>query len=293
MKINRTYSLDIQTTVAGSSIVVKNPLTCEFSVQRNIFASQNTSLFRVYNLSELTRNAVYKDEYDLNLYRTCVMRAGYENFQSIIFSGNIKKAFSYRRSGDVNFVTEIEAYDNSYATAASCSEWQIQNQVSKAAVINRLIGELKGVTRGSVAEISGTYKRGFVAHGFTWDILQEVTGGQCFIDNGKVNVLEENDCISGGITILNSNFGLMGTPRRQQNILKAEIIFEPRLMVGQSISLNSDTIPEVFNGTYKIVGIEHSGVISEAVGGTCKTSVSLLLPTDRLNSIISSGEIYL
>ena len=52
------------------------------------------------------------------------------------------------------------------------------------------------------------------------------------------------------------------------------MIFEPRLQIGQFIDIQSKT-ETIYNGTYKVIGIEHSGTISDSQSGTCKTKVSL------------------
>ena len=53
------------------------------------------------------------------------------------------------------------------------------------------------------------------------------------------------------------------------------MLFEPRLMVSQGVTLKSDTAKN-FVGTYKIVGLTHRGTISGAVNGECRTTVSML-----------------
>ena len=52
------------------------------------------------------------------------------------------------------------------------------------------------------------------------------------------------------------------------------MIFEPRLQIGQFVRIKSQT-ETFYNGVYKVVGIEHSGIISDAQSGQCKTKVSL------------------
>ena len=52
------------------------------------------------------------------------------------------------------------------------------------------------------------------------------------------------------------------------------MIFEPRLQIGQFVEIESKT-ETIYNGTYKVVGIEHTGMISDAQSGQCKTKVRL------------------
>jgi hypothetical protein len=67
-------------------------------------------------------------------------------------------------------------------------------------------------------------------------------------------------------------------------MLDFEMLFEPRLTIGQTVQLKSDT-NRIFNGIYKVMGFEHSGTISDAVAGPCKTSVSLWLGTQVLETV--------
>lgn len=62
------------------------------------------------------------------------------------------------------------------------------------------------------------------------------------------------------------------------------MLFEPRLTIGQQVQLQSQT-NRIFNGMYKVMGFEHSGMISPAVGGDCKSSVSLWLGTQVLETV--------
>jgi len=68
---------------------------------------------------------------------------------------------------------------------------------------------------------------------------------------------------------------LLGTPKKSQNRIIVEILFEPAITVGQQVELQSRTLPNEFNQSYKVLGIEHYGTISGAKGGKLKTVLSL------------------
>jgi hypothetical protein len=53
----------------------------------------------------------------------------------------------------------------------------------------------------------------------------------------------------------------------------AESIFEPGLKLGQMIDLKTSF--SKLSGKYKVLGVTHSGTISDAVSGKCKTTASL------------------
>lgn len=282
-KWQRKYRLLIEGTDGKVHEIADNPhlLTLNLSIVRNNLASANTGNLRIYNLNQSTRDAIFKDHYTVSDFRTIKLQAGYstEPVLPTIFKGNINYCLSYREEGAVDFVTEINAFDYGAAISNSYSKWNKGPGASKNDIIDQLISDMStqgGVSRGKVSTFTGTYPRAFIAMGNTWDIMQRETARHCFIDNGAVNCLLDDDCISGDISEISSETGLLGSPRREENYIRAEILFEPRLNVGQLVSINSRT-QKMFNGTYKVTGIAHQGIISDAVSGKCKTILHILL----------------
>lgn len=49
--------------------------------------------------------------------------------------------------------------------------------------------------------------------------------------------------------------------------------------MSQVLELNS-SVQKVYNGQYKVIGIKHQGIISEAVGGQLITTLNMLLGSD-------------
>lgn len=303
-KFQRNYQLDVQGQ-DGKLHTFKYPLTLEFQVKRNVLASANTCNFRIYNLGQNTRDLVFKDQFTPSLsFRSLVLRAGYNATIPIIFQGNVKMAQSFRSDRSVNFVTEIEGYDYGWAITNGRTSWNANGalQVTKRQVIDQLIRDLQATVPldpqnnggslgiGAISpRFNETYSnQGVSIVGNSWDHLQQVTDNQAYIDNGNIYCLFENDVFDGDLTVINSETGLLGTPKKADRMIVIEILFEPRLNVGQQVKLDSRSLAQ-FNGTYKIVGIEHHGVISGAVGGECKTIVTVLLPFDKINVLQGNG----
>jgi hypothetical protein len=287
-KWQRNYILTIEGTDGQVHEITKNPslLTLEFSIIRNNLASANTARLRIYNLNQSTRDAIFKDHFTVSDFRTIRLQAGYETEPVLptIFNGNIQYCLSYRDERSVNFVTEINAYDYGFAMSNSYSSWNKNPGASKQEVINQLVDDLVvqgNTTRGKISSFSGEYPRAFIAMGNTWDLLQRETEKHCYIDNGVVNCLADEDCIEGDIAEISSESGLLGSPRREESYLRAEIIFEPRLNVGQQVAISSRT-QKGFNGTYKVTGIAHQGIISDSISGKCKTTLHILLGSFQL-----------
>jgi hypothetical protein len=260
-------------------IQVTDPITLEFNVRRMFTTSSGSSVFRLYNLSKDKRNRIVKSELDTAHFRKVTLQAGYEYPLPIIFSGNIKKAYSFKEEGSTNFITQIEASDFGFAMSTCFSNFTLNN-VSKNDIIDKLVNDMKNgyVDRGIVTDYTETGCRASVC-GSTWEKLCSETSDNCFIDNGKVNILKDDEVFEGSIPELSADTGLLATPKMDGLILTADMLFEPGLVIGQLIKLNSQTASQIngqsFNADYRINGIIHQGVISGAVNGKCKTTATL------------------
>jgi hypothetical protein len=105
-----------------------------------------------------------------------------------------------------------------------------------------------------------------------------ITDGNMFIDFERAYFLLDDDVIDGNIASLNLGNTLLGSPKRKDGIITIETIFEPRIIVGQWIDIQSSTTPYL-NGTYKVLGVSHDGVISGAKGGSMITTIDLFIGT--------------
>jgi hypothetical protein len=254
------------------------PFTLEFEINRGGTPTAQTATFRIYNLGEVTRNAIQRDSFTFTDFRAIQFRAGYwspaGNFMPLVFNGTVKTAYSYRRG--VDFITEIQAYDGG---------WQMSNvnQVSltleAGSTGTETITRLSKLLTGLVGvPIVGNYpvanKRGEVLFGNAWQLIQLKSGFTAIIDNGQVKALNRDEVIAGQIPLISSATGLLGSPQRSDASLDFEMIFEPRLTLYQLIRLESSAQP-IYNRNWKVMGIQHRGTISPRVGGDALTKVQL------------------
>lgn len=284
-KFGRNYSLSVGTQ-NGSTLTIALPFTIEFDITRNTLTSANVCSIRIYNLSANHRNQLRFNIMDTGDYRPITLFAGYGNNLSVIFSGSITQAWSVREG--VNFITTIECFDGGYAFNNGITNTTFPSGTPMQTVISSLAGSLPNVQGGYIGtNYPGTLSRGNSVNGNTMDLLRDLTGGGVFIDNGTVNCLGDNECIpANGITVIDESSGLLATPVREQTILTFDMIFEPRLVVGQQIQLNSSTGAN-FNGFYKTISVKHRGMISGAVCGDAITSVGLFYGTAALSTAAS------
>ena len=265
--------MSIQTE--GGWLDITMPYTLSFSITRNTLAQANTGRFTILNLAEDTRRRIYKDKYKTNIYKGIELRAGYGDTKEtlpLIFKGNIKQAYS-QRSG-VNYQTEIEAYDAGFAYVNANTGRSFAQGTTDKQIIETLIKDLPHISVGKIGAFADKLPKGNSMQGPTIELIKNISKSNFFIDNEKAYCLQENECYRGNIQKITSDSGLLGSPLREETLLTFSIIFEPRLQIGQYIQLESST-EKLFNGDYKVIGVEHQGTISDAQSGRCVTKVSL------------------
>jgi hypothetical protein len=278
-KYNRNYVLLIQKK-DGTTLRITRPFTVEFDIHRNSLSSANVCQLRVYNLSPDNRSQIRKDQYDFGDLRTIAFQAGYGDRLSLAFYGNITQAWSVREGN--NMITQIECFDGGYAYVNAVTNDQFPKNTPQRSIIDSLVSSLPSVSRGAIGNYPGQISRGNSYSGNTTDVLGELTGGGFFIDNGKANCLNDNECIETAIPLINSASGLLGTPVLEAQYINIEMLFEPSLRVGQLIRLETATIGSAsqgqveFNGNHKVLSIKHRGIISEAVSGSAISQIGLL-----------------
>lgn len=286
MKFGRRYRLTIQTD--AGQLIIEPPFTIRFSLRRSVLASMNTLDIDIYNLSQTTRDNIFQDMfYKASPNRSIIFEAGYD-FLSTVFKGEFREANSGREGVDI--VTSITAFDGYFATQNTFS-YRTLEPTTLREVIKDLIGSFdpERLTEGLVsdgASMSESFQRPIVLRGNTYEQLKKYSGGKAFIDLEKIYVLQDNEVIAGAIPLINADTGLLSTPRRDEAYLTVSTLFEPRIVMGQSLDLVSSVNP-IYNGKYKAVGVQHSGIISEAVNGDCRTIVHLSDPIKFNGSIVN------
>jgi hypothetical protein len=306
-KFQRNFIMQIQGG-DGKTYTFRYPTTLEFHIESRALASANTGSFRLYNLNGNTRKVIYKDYFDIegpNSLRLVTLMAGYGDNLSQVFYGNIKEAQSFRDEGSVNFITSIDCYDWSFAMVNAISKDTLGPpsyplSLARSTVIERLVDDLTkvGVTKGVINkegfDLGGppylkAYTPAASYDGNTWEALKHETNDHCFISNGTVHCMLDDDCFEGDTALIDSSTGLLSTPKKCRNLLKVDILFEPSIKLGQRVELLSQSEP-LYNGPYKVIGIEHHGIISGAVGGKCRTSLLLNAGEFQLNVLTEELE---
>jgi len=268
---------------AQNHVTIPPDFTVEFEIVRQFQASSQTGTFKIYNLGEKTRNLLQKDKYATTERRLIQFRAGYDTFLPLVFNGQVSTAYSYRNG--VNFITEIEAWDGGFSTLNGFSSITVSSDTPTSQVLANL-GKSLPATSGNpiVGNFPRVSKRGRVLFGNTWGIIVQESENLATIDNGQVKILNNNEAIESTIPVVNADSGLLGSPRRSATNIEFDMIFEPRLTVGQILQLESAT-NRLYSGTYKVTGFTHKGIISPSVSGDCISKVNLFYGSEELKIV--------
>lgn len=278
----------IEKPVITEEIVVNYPLSLDLSISRGIDSKINTGYFSLYGLKEDTRLRLHKDRYDMKKYIGLNLYAGYETSgTSLIFSGTVKECYSYRQSGSTIYKTDIDAWDGGLDIYKALTNMGFSSNTPPQTILQELINTMPTVQLGAISDNVDFVDRirGSNFIGKSYDAIQQFSNNSAFIDLGYMYVINrETDAIQGDLETISLDTGLLGSPRRIDTSLSIEIVFEPALIVGQQINLISENLPQ-YDGSYKIIGINHEGKISGAECGTLTTVVDLFIGTKIFNMI--------
>ena len=263
----------------GNITEVTLPFTTEIQITRQIQNGPAEANITIYNLNMNNRENLYFDRFNFDGYRKFEIYLGYSGQLSLCFKGNVMECYSVRKG--VNFETHINAWDGgTYYTSGWNS--RTYNNKSPKKQIEALQGEVteSKVTVGKISDQVDYYAYDIIRPTAFYDStlrnIENIAGEEfdVFVENEKLYVMNKNEAREGAVTVISAETGLIETPRKQEFTLEVTMMLEPRLQIGQMAELKSVTAPR-FNGTYKIIGVDHSATISENESNQNTTKVSL------------------
>jgi hypothetical protein len=288
MKWQRNYELHIELNAAThETVIIKPPITVEFGIVRGLNSSVNEANISVFNLAEKTRRRIYHDRYDLSTFRRVIFKAGYGDDIPVAFRGNLRLASSVRRGTE--WITSLNAFDGGYAITQGFTNLTLPGETTTAEALDKLLKSMPNILEPQIGDFGDKFKRGITISGNTWQAAQTLVGqqGVVFIDCEVPRALKHNEALTGYISEIDTNSGLLDTPKRQDARVDIKLLFEPHMVLGQIIALKSQE--SMFNGQYKVIAINHNGTISDAAGGQASTSLSLWLGTQAFRLLQGKG----
>lgn len=271
MKWGRYYEIRIKTP-EGEQITIKPPISFVMDVSRDMRAQVNNASLIIYNLSPETRNRIYKDLYTFTIRWQISIVAGYGETELYeIFRGNIEEAYSLKQGTE--WITSIKAYDGSWQIRNGFVNETMTKDVTLKDSLKRIIHTMPEMLTGVLGSPSqGESNRGNVVVGNSYDVMQELTDKQTFIDGETVYVMSEEEVIRGDAFVLESDLNFT-TPKRRDTYLELDTLFSPEIRVGHIAEVRS--LEKRYDGQYKVYGIKHAVTFSEAIRGDAITTVSL------------------
>lgn len=271
-------------------VVVRYPLTLQFTVNRADYCDVNGCTLQIMNLNEDVRSKLYKDWYNFDKFVDMEFYAGYGDDETqlpLLYKGNVLECYSYKRGAGTDFLTDINCLTGAINMYQSYSNRVFAKGTKPLDVIKQLCADmglpLKYYSKEVVDRIPPLTKdTSFIGKSF--DVLSNfVTYNDNMtpnvrVDNGEVLILGKNDVLPLDVLVLTDESGLLGYPRRRETLIEAEMLFEPRIQQCEYVLLESH-IDSFFNGGYKVIGFTHNGTISGAVGGECRTKIALYAGT--------------
>lgn len=297
-KFNRNYKIvfeigyrkDLLEYVPQQTITVQYPFTLKFDVDRSAFSGTNNGNFQIYNLGYDVQALLWKDRFDLTKYVTMWVYAGYEDVMPLIFMGDVQECTSYRNG--VDFITDIQATDGGYLFQYGFVNTTFSKDADFQFLLQELLANVPTCEIGYITtNVKQVRKRGRTFIGQTTKLLEAYGFDEVFVDNGQLHILGKNDVIPGQLMVLTADSGMIGTPRRGEQSITVDTIFEPQLVVGQALSLQSKIYP-FLNQNYKLVGLRHYGIISPVECGNLYTSVTLSLGDAPFQELKKQTAVY-
>lgn len=261
---------------------IKYPFTCNFMTDLGTYSSANRAVFQFYNLSAQDQAKLWKDIFEVNKYIKMSFHAGYGDTMPLIFQGIVNQCLSSRPSGSVDWVTEMQVFNQSSFKKYGYINATFNKDTKFKDVINAALEKNPDIKLGYISPDIPSLPRNTTFIGQTLDILGRNYGEyEIFVnENLELNIIGENDVLPGQIQVITDSTGLLGSPRRANAFVELDTVFEPQIRVGQAISLLSNSQPR-FNQAYKVCDVRHQGVISPVVCDKLITTIALSRFSDK------------
>jgi hypothetical protein len=290
-KFGRSFRVTVDMKDGKPPIIVTMPFTIRFWIERYALSDLNNMSLDIYNLSEANRARIYQDYWNMGLDpsvpqdtspgRTVTIELGYQNLY-MVFTGLISSASSAREG--TNIITRVEGLAGFFDVRASQTFQTLESGQSTASILKYLVAQLPSIKLGALGSFPTIMQRPVVLNGATWNLLKKYSDGNVYIDNGKIYILQPNETVGSIEYTINDSTGLLETPRRTGGSLVVTTLLEPGVDMFQQIKLQSSINP-LYNGVYRINGVRHEGIISGAVNGDCRTTLTLQHP-DLYNNFV-------
>lgn len=293
LKFQRNYRAEFeigdrngQELIPTHKVTISYPFSCVFQLGLGINKGENHAAFQFINLSETDRADLWMDIWNIGKrYIYMKFYAGYGDTTPLIFEGFVKNCTSEKPEGGTEYITQVEAFDEGHLFQVGYLNATFTKGTTLAEILKVATAGIEGVKVGYVTPDILPLRRDRTYIGQTLDLLtREYQGYKFFINKGEINVLGDRDVVPGEVQVINADSGLLGSPERASSFVRCAMIFEPQLTPGQALVLQSYILPWL-NQAYRVVRIEHKGIISPNVCGRLVSDITLTAFDDEYKEL--------
>lgn len=245
-------------TIPADARVIKNRL--KFTVEKNSEGNSNKATIAIFNLSQDTRNFLEKtDNY-------VILRAGYQDAISAIFTGDVLKG-KHERSGP-DITTTLECGDGELALRDAVVSVGLGPGATNTQIINQAVAAITGlsVARGYMDTIpTRTFANGFTYSGPAKSLLKEqlrAVGLEFHIQDGELNIMVPDKTDLQLAVEITPETGLIGFPTKTPEGVDFVSLLNPFIRPGRAIKIESKQFQGAFgsqSGVAASAALVHSG----------------------------------
>lgn len=237
----RQWKRKVQVVIGkkGTGLLVEN-LRISFEVAKTVESAPNVAVIKIYNLHP-DNEAKIKNEFD-----EVLLNAGYDGAMQLVFRGNIKHVYRYRKGND--YITEIEGGDGDKDFRKAVMNETLAAGTMTSQLVDRAVGTFKGTggtTKGTVQVTERARIRGKVISGNTRDVLHDVareTGANWSIQDGQLTIVGANSTLPGEAIVIRADTGMLGAPEINDKGIVVKCLMNPMLKVNGAIKLDNNGI---------------------------------------------------
>lgn len=234
----RKVSLIVYTTAGSQQGIELASLRVTFNLTKKTLQSPDLLDAKVYNLSPQTMAKVIE-------FNRVQLSAGYQfaNY-GMIFDGTVVQ-FRRGKENPTDTYLEIIAGDGDQLTGAS-SFHRFEPGTKESDAVNTLIQDT-GLDAGHISSSVGTqsFQRPWIVAGATQQYLREITqkyGANYWSDQGKINIVPQNEYLPGEAVVLAPTTGLVGIPELTPRGIQARCLLNSKLKIGGLVKLDKTLI---------------------------------------------------
>ena len=221
---------------SGKGVLIES-LRIEFEIIKNFDSEPNYAIIKIYNLSPDNENKI-KNEYD-----DVIINAGYKDESRLIFRGNIKHVYRYRKEND--FITEIEAGDGDKDFRNSIMNETLAAGTTNQQIVERAVKSFGTTIKGEIQLTERQRFRGKVISGNTRKVLADLSqesGANWSIQDGQLQIIKVGAFLKDVAIVINSQTGMLSTPEINDKGIAVKCLLNPQIRINGRIKLDNNLI---------------------------------------------------